>query len=654
MVKRLEDIKGVGPKLMHQFRSQGIWSIYDLLLRFPKGYENFYLTDLKDIKHKDSVTLECVISSDLSLHRYGKTPRVTFKCDVDHQTFDAIAFGKGYLVQSFKKGDLVILKGVYNLYYHQINVSSVTKPEKRLDLKPIYGLSDIYDKTITNIISEIYLHQDDSIYEVIPEDIYRSLNYISRKEAFYKIHLPKNEDDIMHAKLRFKFEEAFFLQLKWMASRPNQMMREPKAYDIHQVRSFIEKIPFELTKDQKEAVNDIFRDFKKNVQSFRLIQGDVGSGKTIVSLIAAYAIMTAKEQVAFMAPTELLVNQHYQFFTSMIHDFKILRLTSSTKNKEKEKMDLELNHYDMVIGTHALIEEDVKFRQLGLVIIDEQHKFGVEARQQLIDKALHKDVLYLTATPIPRTLAMVVYGDSHVSAIKEKPKQRKLIETQIIHRDDMTPLIEDIKLTIAKKEHVYLVVPAIHSDRLNDNMDTILELLNTYGFHHVYMLHGEQSKEENESSMKKFIENQGSILLSTSMIEVGIDLPTATMIAIFSAERFGLAQLHQLRGRVGRSHLKSVCYLVTNGLDHERLDVLKKTQDGFKLSEFDLKQRGPGDFIGLDQSGFPEFKFLDLQTDYDILLKAQEEVLKLLNSSHFKTNQKYRYLNRFINEDLKL
>ncbi|MDD3067812.1 MAG: DEAD/DEAH box helicase, partial [Acholeplasmataceae bacterium] len=402
------------------------------------------------------------------------------------------------------------------------------------------------------------------------------------------------------------------------------------------------------------AVNDIFRDFKKNVQSFRLIQGDVGSGKTIVSLIAAYAIMTAKEQVAFMAPTELLVNQHYQFFTSMIHDFKILRLTSSTKNKEKEKMDLELNHYDMVIGTHALIEEDVKFRQLGLVIIDEQHKFGVEARQQLIDKALHKDVLYLTATPIPRTLAMVVYGDSHVSAIKEKPKQRKLIETQIIHRDDMTPLIEDIKLTIAKKEHVYLVVPAIHSDRLNDNMDTILELLNTYGFHHVYMLHGEQSKEENESSMKKFIENQGSILLSTSMIEVGIDLPTATMIAIFSAERFGLAQLHQLRGRVGRSHLKSVCYLVTNGLDHERLDVLKKTQDGFKLSEFDLKQRGPGDFIGLDQSGFPEFKFLDLQTDYDILLKAQEEVLKLLNSSHFKTNPKYRYLNRFINEDLKL
>jgi ATP-dependent DNA helicase RecG len=304
MVKRLEDIKGVGPKLMHQFRSQGIWSIYDLLLRFPKGYENFYLTDLKDIKHKDSVTLECVISSDLSLHRYGKTPRVTFKCDVDHQTFDAIAFGKGYLVQSFKKGDLVILKGVYNLYYHQINVSSVTKPEKRLDLKPIYGLSDIYDKTITNIISEIYLHQDDSIYELFLRYL-SILNYISRKEAFYKIHLPKNEDDIVHAKSRFKFEEAFFLQLKWMANRPNQMMREPKAYDIHQVRSFIEKIPFELTKDQKEAVNDIFRDFKKNVQSFRLIQGDVGSGRHC-QLDCSICNHDSKRTSAFMAPTEYL------------------------------------------------------------------------------------------------------------------------------------------------------------------------------------------------------------------------------------------------------------------------------------------------------------------------------------------------------------
>lgn len=654
MVKKLEDIKGVGPQLIKQFRKHGIWSIYDLLLCVPKSYENFSLTDLKDAKHKDTITTQCVISSDLSLNRYGKIPRVTFKCQIDHEMIDIIAFGKGYLVQSFKKGDQVVIKGVYNLYYHQINVSSMTKPEKRTEIKPIYGLEGIYDKTITHIIHEIYKNNDDSIYEIIPEHIYQPLNYVSRSEAYHKIHLPQTEKDLYISKARLKFEEAFFLQLRWMASRPNQIFREPKAYDITRVRSFIDQIPFELTKDQKDTVNDIFRDFKKCVASYRLIQGDVGSGKTIVSLIAAYAIMTAGEQVAFMAPTELLVNQHYQFFSNMIQDFTILRLTGSTKHKEKEKYNLETNHYDMVIGTHALIEDDVKFKSLGLVIIDEQHKFGVEARQQLIDKARHKDVLYLTATPIPRTLAMILYGNSHVSAIKEKPKQRKLIDTILIDKTQIQLLIGDIKFAINRKEHVFLVVPAIHSELIGDNIDTVCEWLTKEGFNQFFILHGEQTKEQNDESMKSFIETPGSILVSTSMIEVGIDLSTATLMAIFSAERFGLAQLHQLRGRVGRSHLKSVCYLVSNEEDNERLEVLQKTHDGFKLSEFDLKQRGPGDFIGIEQSGFPNFKFLDLQQDYELLLQAQKEVLELLDQKDFKTNPKYRYLNRFIHEDMKL
>lgn len=654
MDKKLEDIKGVGPQLIKQFRKNSIWSVYDLLLCVPKNYENFSLTELKDANHKDIITIECVISSNLTLNRYGKTPRVTFTCDIDGQFIDVVAFGKGYLVQSFQKGEKVVIKGTYNLYYHQINLSSISKPEKRTEIKPIYGLIDIYDKTVSNIIREIYDTNEDKIYEIIPENIYHPLNYCSRSVAYKKIHLPETEQDILVAKSRMKFEEAFFLQLKWMANRPNQLKRHPKPYDIAKVRAFIDQIPFELTKDQKETVNDVFRDFKKDVASYRLIQGDVGSGKTIVSLIACYAIMTSGEQVAFMAPTELLANQHYQFFTSMIKDFKILRLTSSTKHKEQEKYDLENHHYDMVVGTHALIEDDVKFDKLGLVVIDEQHKFGVEARQQLIDKAKHKDVLYLTATPIPRTLAMIMYGNSHVSTIKEKPKSRKVVETLIVKRDQIDPLMADIKQATNRKEHVFIVVPAIHSELLQDNIDSISELLETFHFKNIFILHGEQSKEQNEVSMNSFIQNPGSILLSTSMIEVGIDLPTATLIAIFSAERFGLAQLHQLRGRVGRSYLKSACYLISNGDDNERLDVLKKTNDGFKLSEFDLKQRGPGDFIGLDQSGFPDFKFLDLQHDYSILLQAQKEVLKLLDLTDFNTNSKYKYLNRFIHEDMKL
>ena len=654
MDKKLQDIKGVGPQLIKQLRQQGIWSIYDLLLHVPKNYEDYSLIDLKDAHHKEIITIEGTIMSDLMLNRHGKVSRVTFKVQSENDIIDVIAFGKGYLVQSFQKGDRIIIKGVYHLYHHQINASSISKPEKRNVLKPIYGLEGIYDKTISNIIRQIYESSEDKIYEIIPEEIYQPLNYISRKDAYHKLHLPLSEKDISEAKLRMKFEEAFFLQLKWMSNQPNQIFRNPKAYDIARVRSFIDQIPFELTKDQKETVNDIFRDFKKNQASYRLIQGDVGSGKTIVSLLAAYAILTAGEQVAFMAPTELLANQHYQFFTSLIKDFTMIRLTSSTKDKEKVKRDI-LNHkVDMVIGTHALIEDNVEFNQLGLVVIDEQHKFGVEARQQLIDKAKHKDVLYLTATPIPRSLAMVMYGNSHVSMIKEKPKQRKNVETLVIHRHNIQELILDIKSTVSRLEHVFIVVPAIHSELLNDNIDSISDLLRNHGFQDFFIIHGEKSKEQNETAMNLFIKTPGSIMLSTSMIEVGIDLPSATLIAIFSAERFGLAQLHQLRGRVGRSHLTSVCYLVTNDEDHERLDILKKTNDGFKLSEFDLQQRGPGDFIGLEQSGFPKFRFLDLQRDYSILLQAQEKVIKLLNQNDFKTHPKYAYLNRFIHQDMKL
>lgn len=654
MNKKLEDIKGVGQKLIKQFRNLGIWSIYDLLLCTPKTYEDFSLTDLKDIKHKDNITIECIISSPLTLNRYGKTPRVTFTCDMNHQKIDIVAFGKGYLVQTFNQGDQVVIKGTYNLYYHQINLQSITKPEKRTEIKPIYGFENIYDKTIYNIISEIYKNHDDTIYETVPDEVYVPLNYMTRSEAFHKLHLPSSKEDIIKAKQRMAFEEAFFLQLKWMGNRSNQIKRTPKPYDISRVRAFIETIPFELTKDQKEVVNDIFRDFKKDYASYRLIQGDVGSGKTIVSLLAAYAIMTCGEQVAFMAPTELLTNQHYQFFTSMIKDFKILRLTGSTKHKDLEKEALEKLDYDMVIGTHALIEHDVQFKRLGLVIIDEQHKFGVETRQRLIDKAHSKDVLYLTATPIPRSLAMIMYGDAHVSAIREKPNMRKPVETRLIERQKIEPLINDMLATVNRKEHVFVVVPAIHSEMITDNIDQIYELLVNHQFKHIFILHGEQTREQNEYSMKSFVETPGSILLSTSMVEVGIDLPTATLMAIFSAQRFGLAQLHQLRGRVGRSHLKSVCYLISDGVDNERLDVLKKTSDGFKLSEFDLKQRGPGDFLGVEQSGFPEFKFLDLQQDYELILKAQREVNKLLNRSDFKTHAKYRYLNRFIKEELKI
>lgn len=651
---KLEQVKGVGPYMISKLRNHGIWSMYDLLLHVPKSYENYGIIDLAKASHKEDVTVEGIIASELIISRHSKVVRVTFKLDIDKDSVDIIAFGKGYLVKTFKRGDSVVIKGIYHLFYHQINASSVLKTEKRVEMKPIYGLDPLHDRTISAVIQEIYHQNLDPIYEIIPEAFLTKYRLISRKEAYRLLHLPKTAEDVLNARRRMKYEEAFFLQLKWLKDRPNLIKRQPKTYDIHRVRALIDQIPYPLTSDQKQTVNDIFRDFKNDYASYRLIQGDVGSGKTIVALIAAYAVMTAGEQVAIMAPTELLANQHYQFFSSMIHDFKILRLTASTKRKSDHKLALERQDYDLVIGTHALIEADVQFQNLGLVIIDEQHKFGVTARQKLMDKAHSKDVLYLTATPIPRTLAMIAYGESHVSSIREKPKARQKIMTEVLSRDHIQPLIEHMRITLNRKEHIYVVVPAIHSEAIGDNIDSIDALLKENLDTKIYQLHGEQSKDDNEKNMEAFMLNRGSILLSTQMVEVGIDIPTATLIAIFSAERFGLAQLHQLRGRVGRSQLASYCYLVSKDEDQDRLNLLKKVDDGFTLSEYDLKSRGPGDFIGTEQSGFPVFKFLNLQQDYNILIEAQKNVLSLLEQQDFKTNPKYRYLNRHMNEDLKI
>ena len=271
-----------------------------------------------------------------------------------------------------------------------------------------------------------------------------------------------------------------------------------------------------------------------------------------------------------------------------------------------------------------------------------------------MDRAYSEDVIYLVATAIPKTLAMIAYGESHVSSIREKPKARQKIMTEVLSRDHIQPLIEHMRITLNRKEHIYVVVPAIHSEAIGDNIDSIDALLKENLDTKIYQLHGEQSKDDNEKNMEAFMLNRGSILLSTQMVEVGIDIPTATLIAIFSAERFGLAQLHQLRGRVGRSQLASYCYLVSKDEDQDRLNLLKKVDDGFTLSEYDLKSRGPGDFIGTEQSGFPVFKFLNLQQDYNILIEAQKNVLSLLEQQDFKTNPKYRYLNRHMNEDLKI
>jgi ATP-dependent DNA helicase RecG len=651
---KLDQVKGIGPSTLKILRNQGLWSTYDLVLNYPKRYEDFSITSLDRIQDKEIITTHATIMSELKLNRYGKAGFVSFKAKVLDKVIDVIAFGKGYLVKSISKDEEVIIKGVYHLFKKQMNASAVIKIDKKVPLKPIYGIEGIHDKTMMNIMETIFQNEQVSIFETIPKEILDKYKLLNRREAYKKLHLPQTIEDIHQAERRFKYEEAFYLQLRLQSKKQTNHQRLPKSYDIHKVKDFIETIPFELTSDQKEAVNDIFRDFKKDYAGYRLIQGDVGSGKTMVALISSYAVVTAGEQVSIMAPTELLAIQHFQYFRNLLKDVNIALLTSKTKNKNQLKEDVLTGKIDILIGTHALIEQDVQFKSLGLVIIDEQHKFGVNTRDELILKSNSKDVIYLTATPIPRTLALIAFGDSHVSIIKEKPKHRVLIETKYITKDRIQEMYDLIHSSILRKEHIFLVVPAITSEHVTDNIETVYEEIKKEFSAPIYVLHGKLPYEEKESVMEKFIYSPGSILLSTTMIEVGIDIPTATFIGIYAAESFGLSQLHQLRGRVGRGMLASFCYLISTKEDVERLELLSKTNDGFQLSEYDLIARGPGDFLGVQQSGYLKFNFLNLVTDYPILIEAQRNVSELILRSDFKMNPIYKHLNKFIIESLKI
>lgn len=649
---KLEDIKGIGPQVLNHLRNHKIWSTYDLVLTLPKGYHHFDMSTLDHIKHKDMITVKATIKSNPRHFKYGgKKERIIFNAEVDQSIVEIIIFGRGYLMKTLTKDMEILIKGTYHLYKHQIIASNVTKVERADTIKPIYGIEGIFDANLNQIIKHIFEQEQVKIFETLPFDFLKDKGLLPRKDAYYQLHFPKNAKEIETSILRFKYEEAFFVSLKMLTSKPNFSTRPKKMYDLSKVKALISTLPYELTADQKQATNDIFRDFKNDRPCYRLIQGDVGSGKTVVSMLACYAVITANEQVAIMAPTELLANQHYEYFRKYLKDVRIVLLSSKTKDKITVKEMIKNHQVDLVIGTHALVEDDVMFSHLGLVIIDEQHKFGVETREELLKKSLSKDLLYLTATPIPRTLAMLAFGDTHVSLIKEKPLSRLPILTRYILKNEIDALYQMMASALIRKEHIILVVPAIDSNLKTDNVDTVYHQIQTEFPHtKIYTLHGRKSNQEKEETMDAYIQNPGSVLIATTMVEVGIDIPTATLIGIYQAESFGLSQLHQLRGRVGRGNLASYCILISEKEDIERLEVLTQVDDGFKLANFDLIERGPGDFLGKDQSGYIDFKYLDLIKDDKIIQDAISYVEKLIKEEDFYQNPKYQYLRKIVEE----
>ena len=493
---------------------------------------------------------------------------------MDNEVYKVVAYRREFLKDQIIENQEIQVKGQFFKKRKLINASTINLKPLKSELKPIYDIEGLYDSNISKIIVGIYKNKMANVFEILPKRLVEKRELMDRYDMVHALHFPTQET-LDKAYKRLKYEEALNFQIKIMTERLKQekISKEPKKYDLDKVKKFITKIPYELTSDQKNAVNDIFKDFKKNYPVKRLIQGDVGSGKTVVVGISIYGAKTAGYQSAFMAPTEILAAQHYETFKRMFPDLNIELLTSSSKNKEAIKERIFSGEVDLLIGTHALITDDTVFKKLGFVIIDEQHRFGVIARETLEKKGI-LDIVYLTATPIPRTLAIVLFGDMEISNIKKMPKGRKKVITSYFSSSQKEAIYNHVKKEIDAGNNAFFVVPSIESDR-GENISTIYEEIKEL-FPNVFLLHGQMNGNEKQEIMEAFNNTKGAVLISTTVVEVGLDIKHATIMVIFDGEYFGLSQLHQLRGRVGRSDKQSYCYVVSNKGDIERLRTFEK------------------------------------------------------------------------------
>jgi ATP-dependent DNA helicase RecG len=489
-------------------------------------------------------------------------------------------------------------------------------------------------------------------------------DFLPRKQAIYHIHHPADLTEGKRARARIVYEEFFFFQLKIQAYRAlSRSKAEGAAFavDLPAVRAFVRALPFVLTDSQKNVIAEIMHDLQLPFSMNRLLQGDVGSGKTIVAAVALFAVIISGAQGALMVPTEILAEQHYRSFTRLLepYEIKVGLLTGSLTERVRREIiaSLQTGELHLVIGTHALIQEDVYFHNLGLVVIDEQHRFGVQQRSILRRKGLQPDVLTMTATPIPRTLAITAYGDMDVSSLRELPKGRKPIRTYAVNHNMLERILGFISREVLAGRQAYLICPLIEESEkvdVQNALDLHAQLTHHFPNFRVGLLHGRLPTAEKDHVMREFSENKTHVLVSTTVIEVGVDVPNATIMVIYDAQRFGLSQLHQLRGRVGRGEHASYCILIAeakNEVSKERLKVMTETNDGFEIARRDLELRGPGDYFGTKQSGLPEFRLADLVSDFEALEIARDDVAALLMREDFWTSQEYLSFRQFLQRE---
>ena len=641
------ELKGVGEKVAEKLATIGINGINDVLFHLPSSYTDHSVVDLNQADHGANITVEGTVKTEpqIAFFRKGKS-RLTFFMDANGIYVKVTFFNQPYLKKNIVNGEFIRLYGKFNRHRLEINGQKlIYDASGGMYVKyPLAGV--MQSKTFHKIVSSAF---EVATFNIdIAEDLRAKYKLMPIKDALYEMHFPSSQESTDLARRTIKFFELYKYQLMIMEKRQLERIRSERFivdYDIQRLKGFIDTLPFELTNDQKMSVNDICRDLKQNISMHRLLQGDVGSGKTIVAGICVYAVKTIGEQSAVMVPTEVLANQHYQSFLDTFKDRLVIeKLTGSTKPKEKREIleRLKNGEIDLIVGTHALFEDDVVFNKLSFTIIDEQHRFGVKQRQRLNDKAYRKNVLYMTATPIPRTLSITTYGDMDVSLIKEMPAGRIPIETSWRRFNEIDDVLNSVKAEVDKGHSAYIVAPLIEESETLD-LRNVYEIYSVFeekfGDDEVILVHGRMKAEEKNAAMEAFESLEKPILVSTTVIEVGINVPNATSIVIFNAERFGLSTLHQLRGRVGRSDKKSYCVLVSDAATDNaklRMEIMTSTTDGFLLSERDLEMRGPGDFFGVRQSGLPQFKVADITEDYRILEVARLEAIERYEKKSLK------------------
>lgn len=673
--KEIKYVKGVGPNRAELLNKLGIYTLEDLITYYPRTYEDRSKPiKIAEVQDGEEVLIEGIATARVSEIRTRNRKMTIYKLIVRDETGSCTItwFNQSYLRNMFKPGEIYKFFGKVKRIGNKVEMNSPVYDEgvntkNTGKIIPIYPLTyNLSQNNIRKIIENGLELVKNKLKETLPDYLIKEYKLMDINSATNSIHFPKDFTEFNIARKRLVFEELLSMQLA-LLSLKSQYKKEIDGIafekEVH-MSDVINKLPFKLTKAQLRVLEEIDADLEKVKPMNRLLQGDVGSGKTAVSIIASYKVVKSGYQVAIMAPTAILATQHLESFKQMLEQFDIkceLLISSITKKKKEEILErLKNGDIDILIGTHAILEDNVEFKNLGLVVTDEQHRFGVKQRTKIIEKGQNPDVLVMTATPIPRTLALILYGDLDISIIDELPPNRKKVDTFAVKKNMEERVNNFVKKQINEGRQAYIVCPLVEE---NEEMDlkSVEELTKkykeeTFSEYKVEYLHGKMKAKEKDDIMEKFKNGDIDILISTTVIEVGVNVPNASIMVVENAERFGLAQLHQLRGRVGRGEYQSYCILKYEGngkVVQERMKIMTSTNDGFIISEKDLELRGSGEFFGTKQHGLPEFKIANLFEDIEMLKMVQSLAIRIIEKDEKLEKPENILLNKMVEKKFK-